>query len=275
MFQHCAVASPHPKRKQVTELLLRKGANVNEKNKEWVNVPLMCWRLMLMSVYPSHYLLCLSPLSSLPPLCSFMTPLHVAAERAHNDIMEVLQKHGAKVHSWSCISERHIPACALERLQSCDTHIYTPDTSLHHLPLTAYSIVCLKGIVHQKIGKDLFPPYVVANLYAVKKEDIFWEKITFSSNSSSGQREGRNWSFKTMWTVFGTRTLHWHCYWTLWGKKNFFNGPSTEQQHLFCLCSQPEKNQFSGAAFLSHLLLCAVESSRFCCKRRRMKNELC
>lgn len=32
-----------------------------------------------------------------PPLCSFMTPLHVAAERAHNDIMEVLQKHGAKV----------------------------------------------------------------------------------------------------------------------------------------------------------------------------------
>uniref|UniRef100_A0A8C6UJI3 Tankyrase, TRF1-interacting ankyrin-related ADP-ribose polymerase b n=1 Tax=Neogobius melanostomus TaxID=47308 RepID=A0A8C6UJI3_9GOBI len=58
---HCAVASPHPKRKQVTELLLRKGANINEKNKD------------------------------------FMTPLHVAAERAHNDILEVLQKHGAKV----------------------------------------------------------------------------------------------------------------------------------------------------------------------------------
>ncbi|KAA0719985.1 Tankyrase-1 [Triplophysa tibetana] len=57
---HCAVASPHPKRKQVAELLLRKGANVNEKNKD------------------------------------FMTPLHVAAERAHNDIIEVLQKHGAK-----------------------------------------------------------------------------------------------------------------------------------------------------------------------------------
>lgn len=33
-LQHCAVASLHPKRKQVTELLLRKGANVNEKNKE-------------------------------------------------------------------------------------------------------------------------------------------------------------------------------------------------------------------------------------------------
>ena len=34
VLQHCAVASPHPKRKQVTELLLRKGANINEKNKE-------------------------------------------------------------------------------------------------------------------------------------------------------------------------------------------------------------------------------------------------
>lgn len=30
-----------------------------------------------------------------------MTPLHVAAERAHNDILEVLQKHGAKVRSFA------------------------------------------------------------------------------------------------------------------------------------------------------------------------------
>lgn len=35
-FQHCAAASPYPKRKQVCELLLRKGANINEKTKEWV-----------------------------------------------------------------------------------------------------------------------------------------------------------------------------------------------------------------------------------------------
>lgn len=27
-----------------------------------------------------------------------MTPLHVAAEKAHNDVMEVLHKHGAKVN---------------------------------------------------------------------------------------------------------------------------------------------------------------------------------
>ncbi|OXB66673.1 UNVERIFIED_CONTAM: hypothetical protein H355_003695 [Colinus virginianus] len=31
---HCAAASPYPKRKQVCELLLRKGANINEKTKE-------------------------------------------------------------------------------------------------------------------------------------------------------------------------------------------------------------------------------------------------
>jgi len=33
-IQHYAVASVFPKRKQVVELLIRKGANINEKNKE-------------------------------------------------------------------------------------------------------------------------------------------------------------------------------------------------------------------------------------------------
>lgn len=35
---------------------------------------------------------------------SFMTALHVAAERAHNDILEVLQKHGAKVCLFLCFT---------------------------------------------------------------------------------------------------------------------------------------------------------------------------
>lgn len=39
-----------------------------------------------------------------------MTPLHVAAERAHNDIMEVLQKHGAKVQ---CSPHPSIPSAML------------------------------------------------------------------------------------------------------------------------------------------------------------------
>ncbi len=32
---------------------------------------------------------------------SFMTPFHVASERGHNDVLEVLQKHGAKVQASS------------------------------------------------------------------------------------------------------------------------------------------------------------------------------
>ncbi|XP_042623132.1 poly [ADP-ribose] polymerase tankyrase-2 isoform X4 [Cyprinus carpio] len=59
---HCVSTSAYPKRKQICELLLRKGANVNEKNKD------------------------------------FLTPLHLAAEKSHNDIIEVLVKHEAKVN---------------------------------------------------------------------------------------------------------------------------------------------------------------------------------
>lgn len=33
-WQHCASASPYPKRKQVCEILLRKGASINDKTKE-------------------------------------------------------------------------------------------------------------------------------------------------------------------------------------------------------------------------------------------------
>ena len=58
---HCAVASPFPKRKSVVEALCRKGANLNDKNKE------------------------------------LLTALHAAADKSHYDIMEVLLKHGAKV----------------------------------------------------------------------------------------------------------------------------------------------------------------------------------
>ncbi|MGH0145825.1 UNVERIFIED_CONTAM: hypothetical protein FKN15_026718, partial [Acipenser sinensis] len=60
---HCAATSPYPKRKQVCELLLRKGANVNEKTKD------------------------------------FLTPLHMASEKSHNDVVEVLLKHEAKVNA--------------------------------------------------------------------------------------------------------------------------------------------------------------------------------
>ncbi|XP_053495424.1 poly [ADP-ribose] polymerase tankyrase-2-like isoform X3 [Ictalurus furcatus] len=59
---HCVSVSPYPKRKQVCEILLRKGANINDKTKD------------------------------------LLTPLHLAAEKSHNDIIELLVKHEAKVN---------------------------------------------------------------------------------------------------------------------------------------------------------------------------------
>jgi len=63
---HCSVASPHPKRKQVTELLIRKDINLNAKNKE------------------------------------FLSPLHVAADKGHVDVLELLLKNGANISSADC-----------------------------------------------------------------------------------------------------------------------------------------------------------------------------
>ena len=61
--QHAAVSSPFVKRKPVAELLVRRGAALNEKNKE------------------------------------LLTPLHVAADCNHADSVELLLKHGAKVNA--------------------------------------------------------------------------------------------------------------------------------------------------------------------------------
>ncbi|XP_027889222.1 poly [ADP-ribose] polymerase tankyrase-1 isoform X1 [Xiphophorus couchianus] len=107
---HCAVASPHPKRKQVTELLLRKGANINEKNKD------------------------------------FMTPLHVAAERAHNDILEVLQKHGAKVNAADTLGQTALHRAALAgHIQTCKLLLsYGADPS----------IVSLQGFTAAQMGNE-------------------------------------------------------------------------------------------------------------------------
>uniref|UniRef100_A0A667WVU7 Poly [ADP-ribose] polymerase n=1 Tax=Myripristis murdjan TaxID=586833 RepID=A0A667WVU7_9TELE len=119
---HCAVASPHPKRKQVTELLLRKGANVNEKNKD------------------------------------FMTPLHVAAERAHNDIMEVLQKHGAKVNALDTLGQTALHRAALAgHLQTCRLLLgYGADASL----------VSLQGFTAAQMGNEAVQQILNENIPA-------------------------------------------------------------------------------------------------------------
>jgi len=66
---HCAVSSPFPKRKAVVETLCRKGSNLNDKNKE------------------------------------FLTALHVATDKSHYDVMELLLKHGAKVNALDSLGQ--------------------------------------------------------------------------------------------------------------------------------------------------------------------------
>ncbi|XP_061590340.1 poly [ADP-ribose] polymerase tankyrase-1-like isoform X2 [Cololabis saira] len=124
---HCAAASPHPKRKQVTELLLRKGANVNEKNKD------------------------------------FMTPLHVAAERAHNDIMEVLQKHGAKVNALDTLGQTALHRAALAgHLQTCRMLLgYGADASL----------VSLQGFTAAQMGNEAVQQILSENV-PVRNSDV-------------------------------------------------------------------------------------------------------
>ncbi|XP_065828038.1 poly [ADP-ribose] polymerase tankyrase-1-like [Oscarella lobularis] len=77
---HCAVASSYPKRKACTEFLIKKNADVNLKNKE------------------------------------MQTPLHVAAEKAHLDSMELLLKNGVKVNAVDSSGQSALHKAAREGL---------------------------------------------------------------------------------------------------------------------------------------------------------------
>ncbi|KAK7463981.1 hypothetical protein BaRGS_00038021 [Batillaria attramentaria] len=77
-------SSPFPKRKQVVELLIRKGANLNDKNKD------------------------------------YLTPLHIAADKAHYDVMDVLLKHGAKVNALDSLGQTALHRVAQQgNMQAC------------------------------------------------------------------------------------------------------------------------------------------------------------
>ncbi|XP_043916872.1 poly [ADP-ribose] polymerase tankyrase-1 [Protopterus annectens] len=132
---HCAVASPHPKRKQIAELLLRKGANANEKNKE------------------------------------FMTPLHVASERAHNDVLEVLHKHGAKVNALDTLGQTALHRAALAgHLQTCRLLLsYGSDPS----------IISLQGFTAAQMGNEAVQQ-ILSESTPVRNSDVDYRLLEAS-----------------------------------------------------------------------------------------------
>lgn len=73
---HCAVVSVHPKRKQIVETLIRKGASLNKKNKD------------------------------------FLTPLHMAADRSYFEIIDLLLKNGADVNALDGLGQTALHRCA-------------------------------------------------------------------------------------------------------------------------------------------------------------------
>ncbi|CAH1784885.1 unnamed protein product, partial [Owenia fusiformis] len=107
---HCAAASPFPKRKQVTEALIRKGANLNDKNKD------------------------------------MLTPLHVAADKAHFDIMDILLKQGAKVNAIDLLGQTALHRVAQQgNMQACRLLLsYGLDSS----------IVSLQGYTAAQLAPD-------------------------------------------------------------------------------------------------------------------------
>ncbi|KAK7873962.1 hypothetical protein R5R35_012971 [Gryllus longicercus] len=117
---HCAVSSPFTKRKQVLETLIRKGAHLNEKNKE------------------------------------FLTPLHVAADNSHYDVLDALLRHGAKVNALDGLGQTALHRCAREdNLQACRLLLsYNVDPSIVSLQGYTASQVATENVL--KILQD--PP---------------------------------------------------------------------------------------------------------------------
>ncbi|XP_072229854.1 poly [ADP-ribose] polymerase tankyrase-2-like [Leuresthes tenuis] len=139
---HCASASPSPKRNQPCELLLRKGANASEQTKD------------------------------------LLTPLHLASEKAHDDVIELLVKHGAQVNAVDRLGQTalhraarcgHLPTCRLLLGAGCDPlQGFLPsqlsDDSLQEI-LQAEGVL----IADSEVDRQLLEASKTGDLEAVKK----------------------------------------------------------------------------------------------------------
>lgn len=93
---HAISQSIFPKRKNILEVLLRKGALLNEKNKD------------------------------------FLTPLHIAADHSLFEIMDVLLKAGANPNALDGLGQTALHRCARDdNVQACRILLsYSIDTSI-------------------------------------------------------------------------------------------------------------------------------------------------
>lgn len=119
---HAAVASLYPKRKQVLEMFVRKGAQLNEKNKD------------------------------------FLTPLHIAADNSHYDLMDILLRNGGKVNALDRLGQTALHRCARDdNVQACRILLsYNVDTTV--VSLQGYTAAQVASEDVQKIlqGKIFF-----------------------------------------------------------------------------------------------------------------------
>lgn len=102
---HVVVSSLFPKKKQILETLIRKGVHLNEKNKD------------------------------------FLTPLHIAADNSHFDLMDILLRNGAKVNALDGLGQTALHRCARDdNVQACRLLLsYNVDTSI--ISLQGYTAV--------------------------------------------------------------------------------------------------------------------------------------
>jgi len=122
---HFAASSPFPKRKQMTEFLLRKdSSNLNWKNKD------------------------------------LLTPLRAAVDKNHIDVVELLLKFGANINSIDCVGQTALHRCAQNNNpQICQLllrHGADPNiSSLHGYTPLQMGSESIQQIIHDYIASQL------------------------------------------------------------------------------------------------------------------------